>query len=50
MGTATDDYTAYVEESWTRLFKDAGHAIDEIREPIHPERGTPVSILFLCHR
>ena len=37
-------------ESWTRLFSDAGFAIDEIREPIHPERGTPASILFLCHR
>lgn len=23
MGTATDDYTAYVEESWTRLFRTA---------------------------
>ena len=36
--------------SWTRLFRDAGFAIHEIREPLHPERGTPASILFICRR
>lgn len=33
-------------ESWTRVFADAGYAITGIREPVHPERGVPASILF----
>jgi SAM-dependent methyltransferase len=34
-------------ESWSGLFARAGYVISEIREPLHPERGVPASILFV---
>ena len=34
-------------ESWSRAFASAGYAIEEIREPLHPERSVPASILFV---
>jgi hypothetical protein len=37
-------------ESWKRAFESAGYAIAEIREPMHPERGVPASILFIARR
>lgn len=37
-------------ESWTRAFAAAGFLIAEIREPMHPARGVPASIIFICRR
>lgn len=36
--------------SWLRLFGDAGLEVTEVREPLHPERGQPLSIVFLARR
>lgn len=33
-------------ESWSRAFAAAGYAIAGLREPLHPERGTPASVIF----
>jgi 2-polyprenyl-3-methyl-5-hydroxy-6-metoxy-1,4-benzoquinol methylase len=33
-------------ESWSLAFAAAGYAIARIREPLHPERGTPASVIF----
>ena len=33
--------------SWTSLFRDAGLRLLEVREPRHPETGTPASLLFI---
>jgi SAM-dependent methyltransferase len=35
-------------ESWTGVLRASGYTIADIREPIHPERGVPASILFVC--
>lgn len=35
-------------ESWSRAFAGAGLAIAQVREPVHPGRGTPASLLFVC--
>jgi SAM-dependent methyltransferase len=35
-------------ESWSRVFATVGLALQEIREPLHPERGVPASIVFIC--
>lgn len=35
-------------ESWSRLFRESGYAIHEIREPLNPESGLPASIIFIC--
>lgn len=37
-------------ESWSRAFAGAGLAIAQVREPVHPERGTPASLLFVTGR
>lgn len=34
-------------ESWTNVLRTAGYTIADIREPMHPERGVPASILFV---
>jgi SAM-dependent methyltransferase len=36
--------------SWSGVLARAGYAIAEIREPMHPERGVPASILFVTRR
>jgi SAM-dependent methyltransferase len=35
-------------ESWSRVLTKSGYTVSEIREPIHPERGVPASILLVC--
>jgi 2-polyprenyl-3-methyl-5-hydroxy-6-metoxy-1,4-benzoquinol methylase len=35
-------------ESWTRAFAAAGYVLTEIREPLHPERGTPASMILIA--
>lgn len=35
-------------ESWVRLFADAGLRIVEMREPVHPSTGKPVSVIFIA--
>ncbi|MGK2913875.1 MAG: class I SAM-dependent methyltransferase [Porticoccaceae bacterium] len=34
-------------ESWTRLFRANGLQLLEIREPVHPATGSPVSAIFI---
>jgi 2-polyprenyl-3-methyl-5-hydroxy-6-metoxy-1,4-benzoquinol methylase len=34
--------------SWLQLLADTGFAIAEIREPMHPETGKPLSIIFIA--
>jgi hypothetical protein len=33
--------------SWLRIFRDARYSIAAVREPLHPERRRPLSILFV---
>jgi SAM-dependent methyltransferase len=33
--------------SWLRLFRESGFTMEEIREPLHPERRQPLSIVFV---
>lgn len=35
-------------ESWFALLQDAGYAIAQLREPRHPDTGTPLSLLFVA--
>jgi SAM-dependent methyltransferase len=35
-------------ESWVALFRRHGMTVDEIREPVHPETGTPASVIFMA--
>lgn len=37
-------------ESWIRLFADAGLRLAEMREPVHPGTGKPVSVIFIAER
>lgn len=37
-------------ESWMRGFAEAGLEVEEIREPRHPERDVPASIIFIARR
>jgi 2-polyprenyl-3-methyl-5-hydroxy-6-metoxy-1,4-benzoquinol methylase len=37
-------------DSWRRTFETAGYVIEETREPVHPVRRTPASILWICRR
>lgn len=37
-------------ESLSRAFAGAGLAIAEMREPVHPSRGTPASLIFVTGR
>ncbi len=34
--------------SWERTFGEAGFRITDAREPMHPDEGRPLSILFRC--
>ena len=34
--------------SWHGLLTEAGAVVDEIREPMYPDRAVPASILFIC--
>ncbi len=36
--------------SWIALFVDADFEVVEVREPLHPERGVPLSVLFIARR
>lgn len=36
--------------SWIRALVDAGFAIRELREPLHPERMQPLSLLLIARR
>ncbi|HYC58745.1 MAG TPA: class I SAM-dependent methyltransferase [Thermoanaerobaculia bacterium] len=36
-------------ESWSRLLAEAGFVIAEVREPLHPERRQPLSLILICH-
>jgi 2-polyprenyl-3-methyl-5-hydroxy-6-metoxy-1,4-benzoquinol methylase len=33
--------------SWVRLYRDHGLALKDIREPLHPKTGKPVSVVFI---
>jgi SAM-dependent methyltransferase len=33
--------------SWVRLFRASGFTIEDVREPLHPERRQPLSIVFV---
>lgn len=35
-------------ENWVRLFLDNGFRLHELREPIDPESGKPVSVIFIA--
>jgi 2-polyprenyl-3-methyl-5-hydroxy-6-metoxy-1,4-benzoquinol methylase len=35
-------------ESWVRLFERHGLRVQELREPVHPESGRPLSVLFVA--
>lgn len=35
-------------ESWLRLFADSGMRVLEMREPLHPQTGKPVSMVFIA--
>lgn len=37
-------------ESWSRAFADAGLAVARMREPVHPGRSTPASLVFVTGR
>lgn len=37
-------------ESWTRALRSAGYTIDELREPVHPEKGIPASLIVIAAR
>ena len=34
-------------ESWVAVVRRAGYVIDEMREPVHPETGRPLSLLLV---
>jgi len=34
-------------ESWVRLFGEAGLQVAELREPVHPDTGKPVSVILI---
>jgi hypothetical protein len=34
-------------ESWAVLFADNGFRLRETREPVHPETGSPASLIFI---
>jgi SAM-dependent methyltransferase len=36
--------------SWSGVFADTGYVIADIREPMHPDRRVPASIIFVCRR
>jgi SAM-dependent methyltransferase len=36
--------------SWIALFADAHYPLMEVREPLHPERGQPLSMIFIARR
>lgn len=37
-------------ESWVRMFNESGLRLVEMREPIHPATGKPVSVIFIGER
>lgn len=37
-------------ESWVRMFAEAGLRLVEMREPVHPATGKPVSVIFIAER
>ncbi|HEY1042223.1 MAG TPA: methyltransferase domain-containing protein [Telluria sp.] len=37
-------------ESWVRMFADADLRLVEMREPLHPATGKPVSVIFIAER
>lgn len=36
-------------EDWVHLFSDAGLALREMKEPIHPHTGRPASVIFVLN-
>jgi 2-polyprenyl-3-methyl-5-hydroxy-6-metoxy-1,4-benzoquinol methylase len=36
--------------SWVSLFSNAGWRLTEMREPLHPDTGKPVSVIFIVQR
>ena len=36
--------------SWLQLFNDTGYGLHQMPEPIHPQTGKPVSVIFICMR
>ena len=34
--------------TWTRLFRDSGLCLQELREPLHPATGKPASVIMLA--
>lgn len=37
-------------ETWVRLFSESGLRLVEMREPVHPVTGKPVSVIFIGER
>lgn len=37
-------------ETWVRLFSESGLRLVEMREPVHPATGHPVSVIFIGER
>lgn len=35
-------------ESWMALLTGSGYRIEELREPVHPDTGVPLSLLLVC--
>jgi 2-polyprenyl-3-methyl-5-hydroxy-6-metoxy-1,4-benzoquinol methylase len=36
--------------SWLAVVREAGLAVDRFEEPLHPESGSPLSLLLTCRR
>ncbi|HEX7151767.1 MAG TPA: class I SAM-dependent methyltransferase [Thermoanaerobaculia bacterium] len=34
--------------SWVRALREAGFVVEELREPLHPESGVPLSLIFIA--
>lgn len=37
-------------EDWVKLFARLDYILDELKEPVHPETGKPVSVIFILKR
>ena len=37
-------------EDWIKLFTRLGYVLEELKEPVHPQTGKPVSVIFVLKR
>ena len=37
-------------EDWTKLFSQTNYSIEELIEPVHPQTGKPLSVIFVLKR